>query len=254
MLGFYTALPYKLNEEIAGEKTQAYLPLIYIQTILSMFTIQGSTTEIPGPYLSPEQTESFPLKSKDNAGNSDLLRKCCCWPCCRKPHSGGNQGIGGLRPIIACFFTFSLALTVALVLQIRFGEPQVPPHGSVASDSRECSQIGASILKKGGNAVDAAVATTICLGVVLPHLTGIGGGGFLAIYDHRRRMVVDAIDFRETAPQKFGVDSGAIGSSPSGKMVGVPGFLKGLGMAHKLYGRLSWSELITPSINLCSLS
>ncbi|XP_071440090.1 uncharacterized protein, partial [Hetaerina americana] len=134
----------------------------------------------------------------------------------------------------------------------------VIPHGSVASDSRECSQIGASILKKGGNAVDAAIATTICLGVVLPHLTGIGGGGFIAIYDHRRHHVVDAIDFREQAPLKVKPDAhGNVSITQEttkgvGSTVGIPGFLKGLGFAHELYGRLPWADLIKPTIDLCS--
>jgi gamma-glutamyltranspeptidase/glutathione hydrolase/leukotriene-C4 hydrolase len=52
---------------------------------------------------------------------------------------------------------------------------QLVPHGSVATDSAVCSLVGTDIMKSGGNAVDAAVAATVCLGVVNPHVTGLGG-------------------------------------------------------------------------------
>jgi gamma-glutamyltranspeptidase len=52
---------------------------------------------------------------------------------------------------------------------------QLVPHGSVATDSAECSVVGTDIMKNGGNAVDAAIAATFCLGVVNPHVTGLGG-------------------------------------------------------------------------------
>lgn len=60
-------------------------------------------------------------------------------------------------------------------LHIYFVLPQLVPHGSVATDNAECSTIGTDILKSGGNAVDAAVASTLCMGVVNPHVTGLGG-------------------------------------------------------------------------------
>jgi gamma-glutamyltranspeptidase len=52
---------------------------------------------------------------------------------------------------------------------------QLVPHGSVATDSAVCSLVGTDVMKSGGNAVDAAVAATVCLGVVNPHVTGLGG-------------------------------------------------------------------------------
>lgn len=79
-------------------------------------------------------------------------------------------------------------------------------HAAVASDNAECSKVGRNILKKGGSAVDAAVATTLCVGVINMHSTGIGGGGFMMVYDSRKRSA-EMIDFRETAPERSGVDS-----------------------------------------------
>ena len=79
-------------------------------------------------------------------------------------------------------------------------------HAAVASDNAECSKVGRNILKKGGSAVDAAVATTLCVGVINMHSTGIGGGGFMMVYDSHKRSA-EVIDFRETAPEKSGVDS-----------------------------------------------
>lgn len=64
---------------------------------------------------------------------------------------------------------------MALLAQIYYGESQVEPHGSVVTDNYDCSRIGTNILKNGGNAVDAAIASTMCLGVVNFHVTGLGG-------------------------------------------------------------------------------
>ena len=78
-------------------------------------------------------------------------------------------------------------------------------HAAVAADNVECSKAGRNILRKGGSAVDAAIATTLCVGVINMHSTGIGGGGFMMVYDSDKRSA-EVIDFRETAPEKSGVD------------------------------------------------
>ena len=70
---------------------------------------------------------------------------------------------------------------------------------AVATDTRECSQIGKGILDKNGSAVDAAIAAMFCLGVVSMHSSGIGGGGIMLVYN-RSLQEVSVIDFRETAP------------------------------------------------------
>ena len=71
-------------------------------------------------------------------------------------------------------------------------------RAAVSSDADPCSTVGAEILKKGGTAIDAAIATSFCLSVVYIHYTGIGGGGFLIYYNASTNASV-AIDFRETA-------------------------------------------------------
>ena len=78
-------------------------------------------------------------------------------------------------------------------------------HAAVATDNAECSKIGRNILKKGGSAVDSAIAAILCVGVINLHSTGIGGGGFMMVYDSHKRSA-EMIDFRETAPQRAGVD------------------------------------------------
>ncbi|XP_066997553.2 glutathione hydrolase 7 [Anabrus simplex] len=202
---------------------------------------------IPGPYLSPEQTESFPLKQALYGGVHKANGGCCS--CLQN-----EDGRGSLRVIITCFFTLTLAITTALAAQIYFGDYQLVPHGSVATDSHTCSVIGTDILKRGGNAVDAAVASTFCMGVVNPHVTGLGGGGFLLVYDHRKKMVLDVIDFREEAPAGYHEATLASLQNPDdvgdGNFVGVPGFSRGLGLAHKLYGKLEWKDVIMPSVHL----
>lgn len=73
-----------------------------------------------------------------------------------------------------------------------------PNHGAVASESKSCSQIGIDLLKAGGNAADAVVGTTFCVGVISPYHSGIGGGGFVLI--RAPNGTYKALDFRETAP------------------------------------------------------
>ena len=76
--------------------------------------------------------------------------------------------------IITGSIVFALAVTVALMIDIYTGDHNVG-HGVVSSDSAQCSVVGEDILKKGGSAVDAAIATTLCIGVVCPESSGIGG-------------------------------------------------------------------------------
>ena len=78
-------------------------------------------------------------------------------------------------------------------------------HAAVAADNAECSKVGRNILRKRGSAVDAAIATTLCVGVINMHSTGIGGGGFMMVYDSKKRSA-ELIDFRETAPERSTVD------------------------------------------------
>lgn len=134
--------------------------------------------------------------------------------------------------------------------------PERARNGMVVSASRYASQVGVDILRKGGNAVDAAVATAFALAVTWPSAGNIGGGGFL-VY-HGADGFVTAFDFREKAPlaateTMFLDEDGKIRnrSNHEGLLaVGVPGTVAGLALAHQRLGRLPWKELVQPAIDL----
>ena len=83
--------------------------------------------------------------------------------------------------------------------QSQGSEIAVSDKGVVAADDARCSEVGASILRKRGHAVDAAVATALCLGVVNPMASGIGGGAFMVVWSSSTSQAL-AFDMRETAP------------------------------------------------------
>lgn len=119
------------------------------------------------------------------------------------------------------------------------------------------TKVGLDILKKGGNAIDAAVAVQFALAVVYPQAGNIGGGGFLIYRDAKGKKVL-ALDFREKAPaaatEKMYQDSlGRVQPNKSriGALAcGVPGTVDGMWEAQFYHGRLSWGEVVTPSIEL----
>jgi len=129
-------------------------------------------------------------------------------------------------------------------------------NGVVAAAKPEASQVGVEILKKGGNAVDAAVAVGFALGVLEPNASGLGGGGFMLIRmaDTGKTVV---IDFREVAPSKakpdmFKTDENGrqIGNESivGGKASGVPGEVAGLLTALEQFGTMSREEVLQPAI------
>lgn len=130
------------------------------------------------------------------------------------------------------------------------------PHVMAASAHPEASKVGAAIMKKGGNAVDAAVATFFALSVVHPSAGNLGGGGFMVFRDKSGQSF--ALDFREKAPYAASRDMyldekgdvvpnmAWLGHSASG----VPGSVDGMAVAHQRFGKLSWKEVIQPAIEL----
>ncbi|WP_421657881.1 gamma-glutamyltransferase [Leptothermofonsia sp. ETS-13] len=130
-------------------------------------------------------------------------------------------------------------------------------RGMVVSAHPLASETGLHILKKGGNAIDAAVSTTLAISVVEPFSAGIGGGGFLLLRLGQTGEV-QALDFRERAPLKatrnLYLDAqGKVrpNASTSGYLaVAVPGTIAGLHEVHRRYGKLSWKEVVAPSIRL----
>lgn len=124
-------------------------------------------------------------------------------------------------------------------------------HGAVATDDGRCSIIGTKVLKAGGHAVDAAVAAALCLGVVSPASSGIGGGAFMIIRQANGKA--QALDMREQAPSSASQDMyrGNATLKESGALsIAVPGELAGLHRAWKEHGKLSWKRLVTPAENL----
>ncbi len=132
--------------------------------------------------------------------------------------------------------------------------------GAVASVDRDASQAGIDVLRAGGNAADAAIATAAALGVTEPYSAGIGGGGFLVYYDARRRQVF-TIDGRETAPATFtertllGSDGKPLAFNDvvnSGLSVGVPGTPALWDTAARRFGSRPLGELLRPAEELAA--
>ena len=135
--------------------------------------------------------------------------------------------------------------------------PVFARNGLVVSQEALASAVGLTILKQGGNAVDAAVAVGFALAVTLPEAGNLGGGGFMLIYNAARRKS-EALDFRETAPAAATRDhylneQGAVDEQRirfSHQAAGVPGTVAGLALAHERHGRLPWRRLLEPAIRL----
>src|SRR5258708_23761613 len=161
-----------------------------------------------------------------------------------------------------------VAVASSLILQthntpITFAasrEPVRARHGVVASTNEIASKVGVDIMKRGGNAVDAAIAVAFALAVTHPAAGNLGGGGFMMIRLKDGRTT--AIDYREMAPaaathniylDKDGkVLEGEGGSVEGYRAAGVPGTVRGMELALKKYGshRLTWSQLIEPAHTL----
>ncbi|XP_052253641.1 glutathione hydrolase 1 proenzyme-like [Dreissena polymorpha] len=127
-------------------------------------------------------------------------------------------------------------------------------HAAVASDVSLCSHIGRQILEvDGGNAVDAAVATLLCMGLADPQSMGIGGGFFMSIYN-RTTGKSYSIDARETAPGKATVDMFYKGanSSKGGLAIAVPGEIRGYQVAMVNHGSLSWKQVFLPAVTMAT--
>ena len=141
-----------------------------------------------------------------------------------------------------------------LTSQLALASPfyhHAPQLGAVASESDICSQIGVDTLKAGGNAADALVSTTLCVGVVGMYHSGIGGGGFMIV--RAPNGTYENIDFRETAPaagDENMYQGNVDGSIYGGLASGVPGELKGLQYLHENYGVLPWKEVVAPAVKV----
>ncbi len=122
-------------------------------------------------------------------------------------------------------------------------------RGIVVCVSPAAADVGAELLRRGGNAVDAAVGTALAMAVTFPEAGNIGGGGFMMIRPVDGEPV--CIEYRETAPAKCRADTFVRDTNLVGhRTVGVPGTLRGLEMAHKKYGKLKWRDVALPAVRL----
>lgn len=128
----------------------------------------------------------------------------------------------------------------------------------IASANHYASEAGAAMLRQGGNAIDAMVATQLVLGLVEPQSSGIGGGGFLVYWDSDNHQMT-TFDGRETAPfavtprlfqDKNGQPLAFYDAVVGGRSVGTPGTIKLLWNSHQQYGQLDWKKLFQPAIRL----
>lgn len=160
---------------------------------------------------------------------------------------------------VATLLVASAAMLAAQVPLNLYGRGAQGRNGVVAAAKPEASQVGLEILKAGGNAVDAAIATSFALGVLEPNASGIGGGGFMLIKMADMKEAV-LVDFRETAPgaakpdmYKFGEDGKVLDNATfeGGLSVGVPGEVKGLLYAFDNFGskKLTREQIVQPAID-----
>ena len=169
------------------------------------------------------------------------------------------RAMGFLRIVtsgLSCLFCFGSLGSLALQPGVA-QEPEGYSQGLVVSAHPLASDAGVAMLQQGGNAVDAAVASTFAISVVEPFSAGIGGGGFLLLYDAATGEV-RSLDFRERAPQAatetmYLDESGEPQSRASldgHQAVGVPGTVAGLYEVHQRYGNLPWQTVIEPALRL----
>src|SRR5436190_23731607 len=148
--------------------------------------------------------------------------------------------------------------SIALLFLVSCAAPSAVPvldGGVVASPEPHASEVGAAVLRDGGNAVDAAIAIQFALAVTFPNAGNLGGGGFMLVHTAEGES---AIDYRETAPAaahrdlfldaKGDVVPGL--SLHTAKAAGVPGTVAGMWQAHRKFGSLPWKRLVAPAIKL----
>ena len=153
-----------------------------------------------------------------------------------------------LRSLCACLISATLVPAIAK-------EPVRAQHGMVVAQEPLAADVGAAVLRSGGNAVDAAVAVGFALAVTHPSAGNLGGGGFMLVRLANGQTTF--LDFREAAPQKatrdmyVGPDGKPTQDSIFGwRSSGVPGSVAGFEMAAKKFGTKPWADLVRPAVNL----
>jgi gamma-glutamyltranspeptidase/glutathione hydrolase len=169
---------------------------------------------------------------------------------------------------MSCFSHFAIALLIAILPNSLWAQESPRPegneavyqHAAVAADHPLASQAGLEILRQGGNVVDAAVATSFALSVVRPESCGIGGGGFMVIWNAQTKKAV-ALDYREVAPKAASREmyldarksnpKNPVPSQNGALAVAVPGHVAGLCYALETYGTMDLRAVLAPSLRYC---
>ena len=163
-----------------------------------------------------------------------------------------------LTPLISLLVLQTLFANDLPIIEYQaINHPVIDNQGMVVSQRKIASEVGAQILKEGGNAVDAAVATGLALAVVLPRAGNLGGGGFMIIHLKEEDRNI-AIDYREKAPsgafRDLFLDENGNYDKKKAQFsllsAGVPGSVAGFHHALMNYGTLSWEEVLKPAIRL----
>jgi gamma-glutamyltranspeptidase/glutathione hydrolase len=157
--------------------------------------------------------------------------------------------------LLAASALSATALALPAVALAASHPPARATKGMVSADNTMASQAGAEMLRRGGDAADAAVATALMLGVVQPFASGIGGGGFAVVWRADAKQAY-ALDFREVAPAAatadmyLDADGNVIpkASTRGPKAAGVPGELRGLHALHQRHGTLPWPTVVEPAL------
>ncbi|XP_021169769.2 glutathione hydrolase 7 isoform X1 [Fundulus heteroclitus] len=193
---------------------------------------QGQTLKILAAATDPVQLKELPSGSQEPFEPTKLKEtdeECCA--------------LDTPVQIYAVVFIFAIGVTIALVTEIYL-TPLAFIKG-VVSDHERCTALGEKVLQDRGSSVDAAIVGALCLGIVHPHVSGVGGGGVMLVHDSRRNQT-KVINFQGSAPQALTEDMVQNASDvKAGLFVGVPGMLLGLHRAHRLYGSLSWDDVVS---------
>ncbi|XP_050742624.1 scoloptoxin SSD14 isoform X1 [Drosophila biarmipes] len=165
----------------------------------------------------------------------------------------GDLLVGLCKKYAVCWIVLAVTavgVTLGLVFGLRDKAEEPRRMGAVASNGEGCAEVGGAMLDIGGSAADAAIATMLCEGVMLPHSLGVGGGFVATIYSremgHKETLVA-----RETAPAAATEDM-FVGREITGALASaIPSEIYGYSKLHAKYGRLPWKTLFQPTIDLC---
>ncbi|MDT8903030.1 gamma-glutamyltransferase [Anaeroselena agilis] len=158
--------------------------------------------------------------------------------------------------LMIAVFTVGIVGNCSLTAYAAEKRDFIATHGMVAAAHPLAAQAGVEVLKQGGNAFDAAIATAFMLNVVEPNASGMGGGGFAIVYVAKEKKTY-MVDYREMAPAKAAPDMYALdekgkvkdNASVTGYYASaVPGMLRGMEMIHQKFATLKWAELMAPAI------